>query len=466
MKIREQFDASDPDADVGRTEGRKVLSLLRFFLGTMVLAAVLAACGERELILEGERLDLRAPLAEDATEAGTADDIPGSAPFRAPPVVANAAWTHPGGSPSHSINHPALSSRPSLVWVADIGSGNSRGHRITASPVVEDGRVFTLDSRARVSAVSTSGQLLWTADVTPAPDRTDDASGGGLAVAGGQLFATTGFGRVVAFDAASGARHWSQNLEAVATGAPAVLGNRVYVSARDGRGWAIDATNGTVLWEVRATPSRTGVIGGPSPAAAPEAVVFAFASGEIFTVQPESGATIWAGYLLGERIGRVHARITDVTGDPVIDGGRVYAGSHSGRSMAFDFGTGRVVWSAEDGAMSQPWVSGGSVFVVSDESELVRMDAGTGARIWSVKLPFFTKERARRQKDIFAHFGPVLAGGRLVLASDDGLIRFYAPEDGTLLGAIDIAGGAASDPVVAGQTLYVVSKNGRLNAFR
>jgi sugar lactone lactonase YvrE len=37
---------------------------------------------------------------------------------------------------------------------------------------------------------------------------------------------------------------------------------------------------------------------------------------------------------------------------------------------------------------------------------------------------------------------------------------------GALVGQIEIPSGAASAPVVAGNTLYVVSKNGQLLAFR
>ena len=54
-------------------------------------------------------------------------------------------------------------------------------------------------------------------------------------------------------------------------------------------------------------------------------------------------------------------------------------------------------------------------------------------RVWGVKLPFFTKERPKRQATVFAHYGPVLAGGRLYVASNDGLIRAFDPTNGALL---------------------------------
>ena len=60
--------------------------------------------------------------------------------------------------------------------------------------MVASGRIITLDSRARVTATGVNGATLWQADLTPAADRADDASGGGLAAADGKVFVTTELG--------------------------------------------------------------------------------------------------------------------------------------------------------------------------------------------------------------------------------------------------------------------------------
>jgi outer membrane protein assembly factor BamB len=65
-----------------------------------------------------------------------------------------------------------------------------------------------------------------------------------------------------------------------------------------------------------------------------------------------------------------------------------------------------------------------------------------------------------------AHYGPILAGGRIVIASNDGFLRFFNPVNGALVHQVEVPGGATTAPVVAGQTLYVVSTKGDLHAFR
>lgn len=433
------------------------------FVACLVAFGLVAGCGQREERLAGERVDLRTPLDGAAPEPAGA---PRDAGIALPPAVANADWTHRAGSARNAPLHPALGAAPRLAWSARIGAGDDRRHRIAADPVVASGRIFTLDSRATVAAVSTGGQLLWTRDLTPAGEREDDASGGGLATDGARVFATTGFGRLAALDAATGAVIWEQRLGAAATAAPTVADGTVYVVSNDSRAWAIDAATGRIDWDVAGTPSASGVVGRAAPAVGDRLVLLPSPSAEVVAVLKLSGLRVWVAPISGQRRGRVYARITDITGDPVVAGATVYVGNPSGRTVALDLNSGERIWSADEGAMGPVAVAGGSLFLVSDRNELVRLDAATGARIWGVALPYFESRRVRRQRDITDHYGPVLAGGRLYVASGDDLLRVYDPRGGGLLQTIPLPGGAAAQPAVAGGTMYVVSSRGTLLAFR
>ena len=429
--------------------------------------ALVAACGQEET-LPGERLDLRDPLSpEAAAERPPEPEAIGLLEFEAPPQQSVSDWTHRGGSVSRSLPHLRLADTPSLVWSARIGSGDSRRKRVTADPVVAGGRVFAMDADSNVTAVSTTGDVLWSTSLVPATDRERDASSGGLATDGARVFATTGFGRLVAIDAATGAELWSQRLGAAATSAPAINGDTVYAVSTDSRGWAIDAETGRVKWELISADSPSGVLGAGSPAVTDRLVLFPFHTGDLVGALKLSGLRVWTAPLSGSREGRVYARVTDVTGDPVVVGDRIYAGNPSGRSMAIDIGSGERLWTADEGAQSPIWVSGNSAFLISDQNELVRLDAETGQKVWGTELPFFTNRRERRLRAITDHYGPILAGNRLVVASGDGFLRFFDPFTGLETRTISIpGGGAAALPAVVNQTLYVVSSNGTLHAYR
>jgi outer membrane protein assembly factor BamB len=437
----------------------------RLVLG--LAAALLAAgCQERQIPLEGPRFELRAPL--DGPEAGAtpAPPAPRDVPITLPAPVNHDAWTHRNGGIAHRIDHPALSAAPSLAWTADIGQGESRRLRITADPVAAEGRIFTIDARARVSAVSSAGQVLWTRDLTPEGQR-DEASGGGLALGAGRLFATTAYGRLVALDPATGAELWVQRFDAPVTGAPTVDGNLVYVVAADSSAWAIEVETGRVQWQLAGAPSPAAMVGGPGPAVTDRLVLFAFPSGEVVATLKRSGIRLWGATVAGQRRGEAYAGVVDITGDPVVVGNTAYVGNQSGRLVALDLTDGTRRWTATEGAYSPVWPAGGSLFLVSDAGALVRIDAATGETIWSVQLPHFRTENERRRAAVFAHYGPVLAGGRLIVPSNDGQMRLFDPASGAELGSVAIpGGGAATNPIVVNGTLYLVTAAGTLAAFR
>lgn len=437
----------------------------------LVLVALLSGCGEKELILPGERFDVRTPLESSVPiegEPAPAQPVAAnrSVPISLPAPVTNADWTHRGSNVRHLAPHVALSAQPVRVWSANIGEGNSRRFRISATPVVADGRIFTLDARAGVAATSTGGGTLWQISLVPASDRGGEGSGGGLAFGEGRLFVTTGFGELVALDPASGGVIWRQRFTAPVTGAPSVANGIVYVVARDNSAWAVDVADGRVRWQMPGIPSAAGMVGGSGPAVTDKLVLLPFPSGQLVGALRQGGVEVWKASVAGRRLGRAYGQVSEITADPVVAGAVTYVGNASGRSVAIETATGTRMWEASEGAVNSVAVGGGSIFLVNDEARLVRLDAATGEVIWQAEMPYFTEEKDKKRKAIYAHYGPVLAGGRLVVASSDGVLRLFSPTDGALVATAELPGGAAAAPVVAGRVLYVVGTEGQLHAFR
>jgi outer membrane protein assembly factor BamB len=436
-----------------------------------VAIALVAGCSKREVILDGQRHDINTPLEQTvpgaevpADEQAAADQR--SRAIRLPATVNHSSWTHAGGSPQHRIQHPALRRPLTLAVATPIGASNSKRHRITAVPVSADGRIFTMDSRATVSAHTLDGTTIWSRSLVPPSDDPDDASGGGLAVAGGVLYATSSFGTLTALDVATGREIWQHDFNVAVTGAPTISGNLVYVVARDGDGWALETRNGRILWGLPGTPSLSGFAGGASPAISDRLVLFPLPTGELVGALKQSGVRVWGDAVSGSRDGRAYTGFSDITGEPVVAGNTVYVATPVGRLVALNGRSGERLWTATEGAVDTVWPIGGSIFLLSDQNKLVRVDASNGESIWEVDLPFFAEEKKRKQKALVPHFGPVVAGGRVIVASGDGLLRGFNPENGQLVESVQIPSGAAVKPIVVRGTLYVVSNDGQLLGFR
>jgi outer membrane protein assembly factor BamB len=132
-----------------------------------------------------------------------------SVPVVVPGPVANTDWPQPGGNPAHSMVHVNLGASPAKQWSVSIGSGSGPSGRLAAEPVVANGRVYTIDTRATVRAFdANTGGRVWETQVRGEGAQTGTLFGGGVSFDNGRVYVTNGAGDAAALDAATGARVW------------------------------------------------------------------------------------------------------------------------------------------------------------------------------------------------------------------------------------------------------------------
>ncbi len=420
----------------------------------------LAACSEPEIILPGER----EPVRPEAASVDEAAEPSGPVPLSIPAARQNTEWTHVRGSSVHLPGHLVLSATPRRVWSTSIGSGNAKRNRLVSTPIVAEGRIYTLDSTSGARAISPQGRVLWQTDLTAEGERAAEGFGGGFAYDAGALIATTGFGEVLRLDPATGVILWRRLLDGAMRAAPAVSEGRIVAISRNDVAYGLDAETGELEWRISGVGQGAGLLGGASPAIRGPVAVIPFQSGEVTAALVRSGRRVWSAAVSGGRREFVRSRIGDISGDPVIDNDIVYAASQAGRLVALDRRSGERLWTQQDGAYGPALPVGGDLFIVSDIGELIRLRAETGEVVWRSPLPEWV--RPDRRKEAVAHFGPLLAGGRLIVASGDGELRSYNPLSGAFLGSVDIPGGAAAAPAIANGVLYIISRRGDLHAFQ
>lgn len=427
----------------------------KLLIGCVVILAALSSCGRNNVILPGERVSLR-PTAELAVQNASAGIALGAA-------VSNAEWAQRGGNASHHMPHLALSEAPSLRWSVNIGTGDRGRSRLTSEPVIANGVIYTLDSGAHVRAYGPGGALIWESTVNPITDQPGDGFGGGLAVVGERLIAATGFGEVLALNASSGDILWRYGFDAPFHAAPSIVDGMIVAMARDETAYGL-SLDGNLSWTVAgAGASSPRILGGASAAAGGGTIVLPFASGRIVGATA-GGQARWSQAVNAGQLGAARSILGDYTGGPIVADGRVYIGNHNGEMAAISAQTGTPIWSQPIGAMSRAAVIGGAVFVVDDTARLIRLEAANGRAIWATELPLWRNPNKRR--GYIAHYGPVVAGGRLWVAGADGQLRGFDPQSGAQTFTATIPGGAASAPVVAAGVLYVLGRNGTLNAFQ
>jgi outer membrane protein assembly factor BamB len=382
-----------------------------------------------------------------------------------PAPFVNPDWPEPGGYADNVMHHLSAPGELREVWSSSVGSGSSTNARLTASPVIAAGKIFALDSEANVAAFDQkSGSQLWRVDLTPEDEDGEKGFGGGVAYDNGKLFVSTGFGFVVALDAASGKEIWRRSATVPFRAAPVANGGRVFVATQENQLYALAADDGRVLWDHRGIAESAGMLGSNSVAVAGDIVVVPYTSGELFALRVQNGKVIWSDTL--SRTGKLTplASLSDISGRPVIDRGLVFANSHAGRLVAIDVRTGERAWTLDVGGTQRPWVAGNYVFVITDDAKVLCVARGDGRVRWATQLDAYANPESR--KGPIAWAGPVLVSDRLIAASSEGYAVSISPYTGEILGKVGTPDKAFIAPIVADNTVYLLTDDARLTALR
>jgi outer membrane protein assembly factor BamB len=374
-------------------------------------------------------------------------------------------WSQPGGN---AANAPISVAGPTSFGAVErfsVGAGSSERVRIAAPPVIEGGRLYFLDAEHVVHAVdATSGRTAWTRRLRPEDSRDRRAIGGGVCVGEGRVYVTSGFGFAVALDAQTGQEVWRTRVSAPFHAAPTHAGGRVYAVTNDSELVTLDAVTGAVQWTHQAIAEPARILAASSPAVAGDTVIAPFASGEVVALLAVNGRRLWVDALT--RAGRLTSlsAINDVAGRPAVDSGVVYAASHSGILAAIDLRTGQRIWSRPFASTQTPWIAGDVLYAVTVDGELAAFDRQTGNVYWVRQLRRF--EDAEDREGRIAWTGPIMAGGRLILANSVGEVTAVSPINGEVMETRELGEAVFIPPVSAGGLIYIVTDDARVVALR
>ncbi|MBN2752369.1 MAG: PQQ-binding-like beta-propeller repeat protein [Rhodospirillaceae bacterium] len=382
-----------------------------------------------------------------------------------PKPEANLTWPQTGGMSHHAMQHLQTGAAIAPVWQVSIGEGSGDENRLIATPVVADGKVFAMDARAHVSAFDAkTGDRLWRFDLTPEKDEDSAVRGGGLSYDKGRLFAATGLGEVWAIQANSGNFYWKAKLDSPLRAAPTVYGERVFVVTASNRVVAFAARDGKKLWEYVGAEEASGLLGAASPAADHGVLVVAMRSGALAALRAESGSLLWEESLSTGRRASGLSALGDVKAPPVISDGRVYAVGNAGLMVAIDLRTGRRVWEKEFGGVDLPWLAGKFIYLLTNNNEVIALDTDRGRVMWATPLSTWKRPEKRTGRIIWT--GPILASDRLLVGGSHGYVLSISPYTGKVLGYAKLPDGVTVPPVAAGGTIYFLTDDADLVAYR
>lgn len=339
-----------------------------------------------------------------------------------------------------------LQANPALLgvrqaWVARIGEVafplSPAVHGSTVTLAAGDGTVMALDAA--------SGRELWRASAG-APIAAGVGSDGDVTAV------ITRSNDVVAFT--GGKQVWRQRLPAQAYTAPFVAGARVFVLGADRSVTAFDARNGHKLWS-QARPGEPLVLRQAGVLLAVGDTLVAGQGGRLAGFNPTTGNIRWEAPIASPRGINDIERLTDLVGRVTRVGNSVCARAFQAAVGCVDASRGAVTWTQR--ANGAEGVSGdaANVFGTESDGKVIAWKRESGQKAW-------THERLMHRG-----LGTPLALGRSVVVGDaTGYVHLLSREDGSLLNRLATDGSPiTAAPVVAGNTLVVVTRNGGVYGF-
>jgi outer membrane protein assembly factor BamB len=314
-------------------------------------------------------------------------------------------------------------------------------------------------------SVSVSGNTVAVASSDGTVALLDAATGRDVwrASAGGPLAAGVGTdGSVVAVvnrsnelvALSAGKEAWRQKLGAVAFTAPFVAGGRVFVLTADRAVSAFDGQTGRRLWSQQ-RPGEALVLRHSGVMLAVGDTLVVGLSGRLVGLNPLNGSVRWEAPLATPRGINDVERLVDLVGGVSRVGDTVCARAFQASVGCVNAARGAVLWTKRANGFEGLHGDEQLVFGTESDGKVIAWRREDGERVW-------VNERLHYR----GLTAPLALGRSVVVGDSTGLVHLLSREDGSLLNRLSTDGSAiAAAPVVAGNTLVVVTRNGGIHGF-
>jgi outer membrane protein assembly factor BamB len=335
------------------------------------------------------------------------------------------------------------------IWSASVGSADAI-LRLGIVAASDGANVYTADRDGSVYAFTLkSGRRLWRTE-THLRLSAGPGVGAGLVVVGASD------GTVLALNAADGSQVWKTSVNGVILASPAVSDQAVVVHTTDGHIVAMSTASGQTLWTVSHDVPRLILRGSGTPLIAGGAVLQGLATGQLLALSLSDGSQRWVATISAPKGSNELARLADLDGVLAADDSNVFAVNYQGRVADVALDSGQILWSRDMSSYTGVSEDATHVYVTDAHSAVWALDKTNGVPVWT--------QPAMRARDLTV---PVPFDNTVVAGDLQGYLHFLSKKDGSIVARASLGGDPIlAPPIVADNTLVVLSTNGDLAAYK
>jgi outer membrane protein assembly factor BamB len=418
---------------------------------TLISLSTLASSCSDKVILEGERKELilqSKAIAADSTIQGESITI------SEPQVISN--WTMQGYNLTYTIPHLKFSGQFKQVASFDGGDGSGYGKKLLYTPLIQNNRLYAIDTNGRVRCYDTVSQtLIWQKGYIEDKKQQRTVSVTGMAINGDKGYLSLSTDQALSIQLDNGDIVWQQQLSDIARISPKVYGSTVFYSNIDNMLEARDIKTGQRQWTYQSAQEEAMLLGGTNISITPTHVVAPFASGEL-AVLNHGGTMIWNDQITSAVQGNIINNIQHIYAPIVMDRQMMFTSSHSGSFIAYNINSGRRVWEQPILALQTPILTDSHLFVLDNQQRLTCLKKTSGQIKWVKQLKISEDDFSVTEAPIY-WYGPLLLSNQLTVFANNGIVLMLNPNTGDVDRTVVLNHQIAMTPIVVDQKCYIVT---------
>lgn len=328
------------------------------------------------------------------------------------------------------------------VWSRSLGESTTG----LLTPIITQNGIYAAGGNTLYRMDPATGDVVWEVETG-----SDIAAGVG---SDGQYVAVgTVKGEVEVYDA-DGKRLWAVRLTSEMSVPPLVGSGFVIVRTTDTRITAFDAMTGERRWRYQSQVPALTVRAASQMRFSPAGVLVGQANGRLLALDGNGRTVFDAVVAQAKGITEVE-RLVDVVGAPMVDARMMCAAAFQGGILCMDSTNGRPLWRAQVDAVTGPVTDGVHVYVVTARGEINAYDYETGKLMWTNADLLWRDPSA-----------PAVLGDFLVVGDYDGEVHFIDPASGKLIGRTSVNGAVRVPPISMGDGAVLQTEEGEIAYIR
>ncbi|HET6655022.1 MAG TPA: outer membrane protein assembly factor BamB [Gammaproteobacteria bacterium] len=337
----------------------------------------------------------------------------------------------------------------SEAWSASVGSGEGE-MLLGLVPAVDNSRVFGVGRDGQVSAWDVkTGARVWRVD-------TEFHAGGGPGVGDKIVVVGSTEGYVEALSIEDGHQLWKHYVDGAVVTAPGVDDGVVVVRTGAGGLFGLSAADGHQLWALSRDVPRLSLRGDAAPVIDHGVVYAGFDNGTLLAASLQNGQMLWQTVIAEPNGDNELQQLVDLDGEPVAHFGIVYAVTYQGKLAALTASGGQPLWNIPMSSYNGVSYGESRIYVTDQHSVVHAVNAASGDTVWqqpAMRARFLTR--------------PTPFHGTVAVGDFEGYVHFLSQKTGELVARVQADSDSISAaPVVAGDTLLVLSDDGELVGYR